>query len=140
MSCIKNETSQDIDLPLVDNLFWFVKSVTDPSSEYRVEKPHPVYVPRDETFEEMKEISFSTGRVKALLHNLIPALAATLSRRDSQFECFSDIDRLYKEGFMVKNEEESFMDRLIIPTALKSFMTTGNRLLKYDIPSIISSN
>lgn len=99
-----------------------------------------MYVPRDETFEEIKENAFSTGRVKALLHNLIPALAVALSRRDSQFECFSDIDRLYKDGFIIKPEEDSFIDRLIIPSVLKSFMTMGNRLLKYEIPSIISSN
>jgi lipoxygenase len=114
--------------------------VTDPSSESKVEKSHPVYVPRDETFEEIKETAFSTGRMKALLHNLIPALAAAFSRRDSQFECFSDIDRLYRDGFVINTEEESFIDRLIIPSVLKSFMTMGNRLLKYEVPSIISSN
>ncbi|KAJ1686166.1 hypothetical protein LUZ63_017556 [Rhynchospora breviuscula] len=111
---------------------------SDPSSESRIEKPHPVYVPRDETFEEIKENAFSTGRLKALLHNLVPALAAALSRRDSQFECFSDIDRLYKDGLIVKAEEESFVDRLIISSVLKNFMTMGDKLLKYDIPSIIS--
>ena len=47
-----------------------------------------MYVPRDETFEEIKQKTFSAGRLKALLHNLIPSIAATLSSLDIPFQCF----------------------------------------------------
>ena len=116
-----------------------MKLQTDPSAESRVEKPHPVYVPRDETFEEIKQNTFSSGALRALLHNLIPAMKAALSSSDRQFECFSDIDRLYKDGVLLKGNELKFMDRFFLPSLLTNVMTIGERLLKYDIPSIISS-
>ncbi|GAV89579.1 Lipoxygenase domain-containing protein/PLAT domain-containing protein [Cephalotus follicularis] len=40
---------------------------TDPLSESRIEKPHPVYVPRDETFEEIKQDTVSAGSEGVLL-------------------------------------------------------------------------
>lgn len=111
---------------------------SDPRAESRVEKPHPVYVPRDEDFEEIKQNTFSSGALKALFHNLIPALKAAFSSSDSHFECFSDIDRLYKDGVMLKGEEHKFTERLMLPSMLKGLMSMGERLMKYDVPSIIS--
>ncbi|KAJ3671460.1 hypothetical protein LUZ60_007539 [Juncus effusus] len=113
-------------------------SKSDPTAERRIEKPHQVYVPRDETFEEIKENAFSAGETKALFHNLIPALVAAFSKSDSQFNCFSDIDKLYKEGFMMKTDDPKLLDRLLIPSMVKGFMTMGERLMKYELPSIIS--
>lgn len=110
----------------------------DPSAENRVEKPHPVYVPRDETFEEIKQNNFSAGALRALFHNLIPAMMAALSSSDSQFQCFSDIDKLYKDGLLIKTEEDKHAERLL-PAVLSNLMMMGQKLMKYDIPSIISS-
>ncbi|KAB2041836.1 hypothetical protein ES319_D02G174900v1 [Gossypium barbadense] len=81
-------------------------SKIDPLCESRIEKPHPVYVPRDEAFEEIKQDTFSAGRLKALLHNLVPLMAATLSSSDIPFTCFSEIDKLYNDGFILKDDEQ----------------------------------
>lgn len=108
----------------------------DPRSESRIEKPHPVYVPRDETFEEIKQSTFSAGRLKALLHNLIPSIAAALSSSDIPFTCFSDIDKLYNDGLLLRTEEH----KLVHPAlgkAMKQVLSVGERLLKYEIPAII---
>ncbi|XP_020110641.1 lipoxygenase 6, chloroplastic [Ananas comosus] len=115
-------------------------SKSDPSAESRVEKPHPVYVPRDETFEEVKQNTFSSGAMKALLHNLIPALVAALSSSDAQFQCFSDIDRLYRDGVVIKNEEHGAAQKLILPSMFQGIVSMSERLMKYDIPSIISKD
>lgn len=65
---------------------------------------------------------------------------AALSSSDSQFECFSDIDKLYKDGVMlVKEDEPKLIDRFLIPSLMVNAMSMGEKLLKYDIPSIISS-
>lgn len=99
-----------------------------------------MYVPRDETFEEIKQNSFSAGRLKALLHNLIPSLAASLSSTDISFKCFSDIDKLYNDGVLLKDDEQNEVD--IIPFAgnlMKQVLTVGERLLKYEIPAVIKS-
>lgn len=113
-------------------------AMSDPRVESRVEKPHPIYVPRDEAFEEVKQATFSSGALRALLHNLIPALKAALSSSDRQFECFSDIDQLYKVGILLQHDEPKATTKLLLPSILSSIMNVGERFLKYEIPSIIS--
>lgn len=112
---------------------------TDPLSESRIEKPHPVYVPRDETFEEIKQNTFSAGRLKALLHNLLPSLAATLSSSDIPFKAFSDIDDLYNDGVLIKEEEQKEGKKLFLGSMVKEVLTVGERWLKYEIPAVIKS-
>lgn len=109
----------------------------DPHSESRIEKPNPVYVPRDETFEEIKQNTFAAGRVKAVLHNLVPSIAASLAGSDIPFKCFSEIDRLYIDG-LVLNEEDQKKAAGNLPNAMKEFFTISKKLLKYEIPVIIS--
>ncbi|XP_022881763.1 lipoxygenase 6, chloroplastic [Olea europaea var. sylvestris] len=110
----------------------------DPSTETRTEKPHPVYVPRDEAFEEIKQNTFSAGRLKALLHNLIPLIAATLSASDIPFTNFSDIDDLYKDD-VVLNEEgrKEVKTNHFLTNLINQVLTVDDKLLKYDIPAII---
>ncbi|GAY38438.1 hypothetical protein CUMW_036700, partial [Citrus unshiu] len=48
-------------------------------AESRIEKPLPIYVPRDEQFEESKQDAFSAGRLQGVLRNLIPLLKASIS-------------------------------------------------------------
>ncbi|KAL0421537.1 UNVERIFIED_CONTAM: Lipoxygenase 6, chloroplastic [Sesamum latifolium] len=96
------------------------------------------YVPRDETFEEIKQNTFSAGRLKALLHNLIPLIVTTLSSSDVPFTNFSDIDKLYNDGVLLKEEEpkEAKMNK-ILATVMNQMFTVGDKLLKYDLPAII---
>ena len=112
----------------------------DPLSETRIEKPHPVYVPRDETFEEIKQNTFSAGRLKAVLHNLIPSIAASLSSSDISFKCFSDIDKLYNDGFLLKDDEnKDIIEKLLVGKIVKQVMSIGQTLWKYETPAIIKS-
>ncbi|PON52462.1 Lipoxygenase [Parasponia andersonii] len=113
-------------------------SKSDPHSESRVEKPHPVYVPRDETFEEIKQNTFSAGRLKAVLHNLIPSLAATLSSSDIPFTCFTDIDKLYNDGFLLKDEEQIEASKFpVVGNFMKQVLSVQERLFKYEVPAVI---
>ena len=112
---------------------------TEPFSESRIEKPHPVYVPRDETFEEIKQNTFSAGRLKALLHNLIPSIASALSSSDISFKCFSEIDKLYNDGVVLKDEEQNILDNQFLGNLTRQVLTAGQQLLKYEIPAIIKS-
>ncbi|KAM7529004.1 hypothetical protein LguiB_032414 [Lonicera macranthoides] len=52
--------------------FRFICLGTDMNRESTVEKPYTMYMPRDEQFEESKQNTFAAGRLKAVLHNLIP--------------------------------------------------------------------
>ncbi|XP_065876600.1 lipoxygenase 6, chloroplastic [Euphorbia lathyris] len=108
----------------------------EPLSESRIEKPHPLYVPRDETFDEIKQNTFSAGRLKALLHNLIPSIAAALSSSDIPFACFSDIDKLYNDGLLLKLEEHKPIHP-IVGNIMNQVKSVGERLLKYEMPTVI---
>ncbi|CAI9093248.1 OLC1v1028707C1 [Oldenlandia corymbosa var. corymbosa] len=110
----------------------------DSSCESRIEKPHPIYVPRDEAFEEIKQNTFSAGRLKALMHNLVPLIVSTFSSSDNPFTCFSEIDKLYKVGMVLKLEEQKdIINGQNISNFFRQIFTVGERLLKYDTPSII---
>ncbi|TKY59872.1 Lipoxygenase 6 [Spatholobus suberectus] len=117
------------------------RTLSDPLTESRIEKPHPVYVPRDETFEEIKQNSFSAGRLKALFHNLLPQLAATLSSSDIPFKCFSEIDKLYINGVLLRDEEhKGLVENLLVGKVMKQVLSAGESLLKYEIPAIIKGD
>ena len=99
-----------------------------------------MYVPRDETFEEIKQNTFAAGRLKAMLHNLIPSIAASLSSSDISFNCFSEIDKLYNDGFMLKDEDQKQVsDNRFVAKLMNQVLTVGERLFKYEIPAIIQS-
>lgn len=111
--------------------------LTDPDIESRIEKPDPVYVPRDETFEEIKQNTFSAGRLKAVLHNLIPLIVSTLSSSDIPFTNFSDIDNLYNDDALLKFEPKEVKKTQFLINIMNKVLNVGDTLLKYDIPAII---
>ncbi|KAK4395059.1 Linoleate 13S-lipoxygenase 3-1, chloroplastic [Sesamum angolense] len=110
----------------------------DLNSESRVEKPLPIYVPRDEQFEESKMNAFSTGRLKGLLHSIIPLLMASISN-NKDFKGFSDIDSLYSEGLLLKlGLQDEILKKIPMPKAVSKIQEGG--LLKYDVPKIVSKD
>ncbi|XP_058192674.1 uncharacterized protein LOC131309962 isoform X1 [Rhododendron vialii] len=139
---INNSESDLESLPRNTHLGSYVSSYRkrqafDPFSESIIEKPHPVFVPRDETFEEIKQNTFSAGRLKAVLHNLIPSIAASLSSTDISFKCFSDINKLYNDGVVLKDEDQNITDKQFLSNLMRSIATVGQRWLKYEVPAII---
>ncbi|PKI74263.1 hypothetical protein CRG98_005320 [Punica granatum] len=115
-----------------------VPTDTDINAESRVEKPLPLYVPRDEQFEESKMDTFSTGRLKAVLHNLLPSLKASLSANNKDFNGFADIDSLYKEGLLLKvGLQDELLKKLPLPRVVQE---SSQGLLKYAIPKILSKD
>nr|XP_043614237.1 lipoxygenase 1, chloroplastic [Erigeron canadensis] len=119
-----------------------VPSDTDISSESRVEKPLPMYVPRDEQFEESKANAFSTGRLKAVLHNLLPSMVANISKKHD-FKGFSQIESLYSEGLFLKlGLQDDLIKKLPLPNLVTRLheSSQGGGLLKYDTPKILSKD
>lgn len=119
-----------------------VPSDTDITAESRVEKPQPMYVPRDEQFEESKANAFSTGRLKAVLHNLLPSMVASISKKHD-FKGFSQIDSLYSEGVLLKlGLQDDLLKKLPLPNLVTRLQESsqGGGLLKYDTPKILSKD
>nr|VDD58707.1 unnamed protein product [Brassica oleracea] len=112
----------------------------DKEAESRVEKPLPMYVPRDEQFEETKQKTFAAGRLKAVLHHLVPSLKASILAED--FADFGEIDGLYKEGLLLKlGFQDEIFDKFPLPKAIVNTLQESSKgLLKYDTPKILSKD
>ncbi|KAK6914681.1 PLAT/LH2 domain [Dillenia turbinata] len=113
---------------------------TDVHAESRVEKPLPIYVPRDEQFEESKLNTFLFGRLKAVLHTLFPTLVATISK-NHDFKAFSDIDSLFNEGLPLNTGlHGEVLKRLPMPKIVNKIQESSQSLLKYDTPLILTKD
>ncbi|CAN0877949.1 Linoleate 13S-lipoxygenase 3-1, chloroplastic [Linum grandiflorum] len=118
-----------------------VPTYSDSNAESRVEKPTPMYVPRDEQFEESKRKSFSYGRLKAVLHTLVPSLKASISSENRDFSAFADIDILYKEGLLLKaGIQDEIWKQLPLPKVVTKIQESSEGLLRYDTPKILSKD
>lgn len=102
-----------------------------------MEYPEPIYVSRDEEFEEGKNEMLSDGAIKALLHNFMPLLVSSVSPDIRDFAGFHDVDNLFKEGLRLK---QALQDQLFqkIPFVRK-IQENSEGLLRYDTPDIIKS-
>ncbi|KAL6838325.1 hypothetical protein ACP4OV_031829 [Aristida adscensionis] len=111
---------------------------TDARAESRVEYPEPIYVSRDEEFEEGKNEMLSEGALKALLHNFMPLLVSSVSPDIRDFAGFHDVDNLFKEGLRLK---QALQDQLFqkIPFVRK-IQENSEGLLRYDTPDIIKKD
>jgi lipoxygenase len=112
-------------------------ALADDRAESRVEYPEPIYVSRDEEFEEGKNEMLSEGALKALLHNFMPLLVSSVSPDFRDFAGFHDVDNLFKEGLRLK---QALQDQLFqkIPFVRK-VQENSEGLLRYDTPDIIKS-
>ena len=106
----------------------------DPMSETR---SNSVYVPRDEAFEEVKQMTFQTNTVKSVLHALLPQLEVVLLNPDLGFPHFTAIDTLFQEGIPVPKDKNFF--QLIIPRLVKAITERGDSVLQFETPQMIES-
>ncbi|KAG6516041.1 hypothetical protein ZIOFF_026488 [Zingiber officinale] len=113
-------------------------TTTDKDAECRVEDPLPVYAPRDDQFEEGKVEMITAGARKAVLHNLLPLLVASISPESHDFKAFHEVDNLFKEGLRLK---QSLQDQLFHKLPLVSkIQDLSEAKLRYDTPDIITKD
>lgn len=96
-----------------------------------------MYAPRDDQFEEGKVEMLTAGARKAVLHNLLPMLVASISPDSHDFKAFHEVDNLFKEGLRLK---QSLQDQLFHKLPLVSKIEDlSEAKLRYDTPDIITS-
>ncbi|PRQ25565.1 putative linoleate 13S-lipoxygenase [Rosa chinensis] len=106
----------------------------DPLSE---ERSSSVYVPRDEAFSELKQLTFSAKTLKSVLHALLPQLEITLVDPELGFPYFTAIDSLFNEGVTLPKPKASGFIQSIIPRLVKAISDGQDDLLLFETPEIL---
>lgn len=108
----------------------------DPSSEKRSRR---FYVPRDECFSEIKQLTFSAKTLYSVLHALSPSLATVMVDRDLGFPYFTAIDALFSQGVdLPPIGTEGFLQR-VMPRVVKTLKDSGKGVLRFEAPETVNS-
>lgn len=114
----------------------------DPSCE---KKGRRFYVPRDECFSEVKQLTFSTKTLHSVLLILLPSLGRVIKDKDRPFSYFHDIDSLFSTGLDLPYDEEAEKNQkgflsTIMPRVVKSISTTSaSQVLRFETPETMNS-
>ncbi|EXB28966.1 Linoleate 13S-lipoxygenase 2-1 [Morus notabilis] len=111
------------------------RSESDPSSEKR---SRSFYVPRDECFSEIKQLTFSAKTLYSVLHALSPSLATVMVDRDLGFPYFTAIDALFSQGVdLPPIGTEGFLQR-VMPRVVKTLKDSGKGVLRFEAPETVN--
>ncbi|KAK6164233.1 hypothetical protein DH2020_001097 [Rehmannia glutinosa] len=106
----------------------------DPLSESRSSN---VYVPRDEAFSEVKQMTFSAKTVYSVLHALVPSLQTSIIDRDLGFPHFTAIDNLFDQGFLLPDIPTTGFLGNIIPRLVRFMSDKGRSVVRFETPELI---
>ncbi|KAD3337224.1 hypothetical protein E3N88_32744 [Mikania micrantha] len=110
------------------------RTKTDPASESR---SSDVYVPRDEAFSEIKNLTFNTKTLTSVLKAVIPSLETMVIDDDLGFPYFTAIDSLFNEGVNLPTIDSDVFLGNVLPRILKSIEDAQNNVLLYETPAMI---
>ncbi|CAN6696643.1 unnamed protein product [Malus baccata var. baccata] len=107
----------------------------DPLSEKRSRKHW--YVPRDEAFSEIKQLTFSAKTLYSVMHALVPSLEMAIADTDLGFKYFTAIDSLFHEGIHLPPFKEQGVLKALLPR-LVNVMATGDDVLRFVPPETMN--
>ncbi|KAG6536177.1 hypothetical protein ZIOFF_001226 [Zingiber officinale] len=108
--------------------------VSDPKSEQR---NLTVYVPRDESFSEVKQVTFGAKTLRSVIHGLLPSVATALVDSRMGFPYFTAIDALFNEGLPVPLQDSTHSFRTIVPRLVKTITAGAQNVLQFELPEMI---
>ncbi|RZC77427.1 hypothetical protein C5167_003887 [Papaver somniferum] len=107
----------------------------DPRSE---SLSNDFYVPRDEAFSEVKQLTFQFKTLDSVLGALIPQIETRLVDENQGFPYFTAIDSLYNEGIhMKKVAKEGWFNKGLLPRLVKAVANEANELLLFETPELL---
>ncbi|KAL5566565.1 hypothetical protein UlMin_029729 [Ulmus minor] len=109
------------------------RSETDPLSE---KKSTSVYVPRDEAFSEVKQLTFQGKTVYSGLHALVPSLETALIDSKLGFPFFKAIDSLFDDGFEIPPLQNQNVIRTLLPRLIRT-ISDATDVLRFEPPETI---
>ncbi|PWA53964.1 lipoxygenase [Artemisia annua] len=108
-------------------------SSKDPLTETRTLLPF--YVPIDEDFSELKEVTFGARALYSVLHGVVPILDSVVTDKDKGFPLFTSIDLLYNQGVNVPAPDNGILSAL--PRLVKGATDATNTVIKFETPETI---
>ncbi|KAD2249707.1 hypothetical protein E3N88_41548 [Mikania micrantha] len=108
-------------------------SSKDPLTESRTLLPF--YVPADEDFSEIKEVTFGAKTLYSVLHGVVPSLDAIVTDKDKGFPLFTSIDLLYNQGVNVPPPDNGILSAL--PRLVKGAADAANTVIQFETPETI---
>ena len=97
----------------------------------------PFYVPIDEDFSELKEVTFGARALYSVLHGVVPILDSVVTDKDKGFPLFTSIDLLYNQGVNVPAPDNGILSAL--PRLVKGATDATNTVIKFETPETIDS-
>ena len=112
-------------------------SEVDTYSEKRSSKP--VYVPRDEAFSEIKQLTFSAKTMYAVMHAVVPSLGNAINDANLGFALFTSIDALYHDGIKLPafKQKEGLL-QATFPRIINA-VGSGGDVLRFVPPETMNS-
>nr|CAB3445959.1 unnamed protein product [Digitaria exilis] len=95
------------------------------------------YVPRDEWFSEVKQLTFGATTLRSGLHALLPALQPLLTQRELRFPHFPAIDDLYSDGLPLPPQTGFDVFSTLVPRMVKLVEDTTDHVLRFEIPEML---
>ena len=95
-------------------------------------------MPRDETFSEVKGLTFSAKTIYSVIHAVLPSLENAAVDSDFGFPYFTAIDSLFNEGVDLGEEPEATLFNLL-PRLVKSITDQGRNVLLFETPELLDS-
>ncbi|KAF5941400.1 hypothetical protein HYC85_022567 [Camellia sinensis] len=107
---------------------------TDPMSESW--SSGSIYVPRDEAFSDVKQLTFSGMPVYSVLHALIPSIETAIVDIDLGFPYFTAIDSLFDEGVNLLPLSKNGLLKDLLPRLVKFVSDAEEGLLRFETPAM----
>ena len=97
-----------------------------------------IYVPRDEAFSDIKELTFSAKTLYSALHALIPAIQTSIVDSDLGFPYFTAIDSLFNEGVNLPPLTKQGFWKTLIPRLVKAIEDSSEDVLRFETPAAMT--
>ncbi|KAG1364222.1 Linoleate 13S-lipoxygenase 2-1, chloroplastic [Cocos nucifera] len=110
------------------------RSKKDPLSEKR---RSGVYIPRDEAFSEVKQLTFSAKTLRSVLHALVPSIGTAIIDTKLGFPYFTAVDSLFSEGMKLPKQEGLNFFSTAIPRLVKAIAEGTEDVLLFETPEMI---
>ncbi|KAI7726205.1 hypothetical protein M8C21_008549 [Ambrosia artemisiifolia] len=108
-------------------------SSIDPLTETRTLLPF--YIPADEDFSEIKQVTFGARTLYSALHAVVPVLKSVFTDKTKGFPLFTDIDMLFNQGVNVPAPDDGVLSAL--PILLKKIDDTKNAVIQFEMPETL---